>query len=73
MQARLLQVTAAACSPCQHHHHHHHRAPCLHGAQHDVDPVRMHKLSQQEFWPHFRQRYGDNKNLVRYIYIYMPV
>lgn len=46
-----------ACSCC--------RAPCLHGKQHDVDPVLMHTLTPDKFWPHFKQRYGENKHLVR--------
>lgn len=41
------------------------RAPCLHGKQHDVDPTLMHTLTPDKFWPHFKQRYGENKHLVR--------
>jgi hypothetical protein len=41
------------------------RAPSLHAAEHDLDPVRMHTLSPEQFWARFNARYGANKHLVR--------
>lgn len=40
------------------------RAPSLHSAEHDLDPVRMHTLSPDQFWARFDARYGANKHLV---------
>lgn len=47
-------ATSAACC----------RSPQLAGAQHDVDPTRLHTLGCEEFWQAFERRYGANPHLV---------
>eukprot|EP00879_Flechtneria_rotunda_P020453 GHRR01021519.1.p1 GENE.GHRR01021519.1~~GHRR01021519.1.p1 ORF type:complete len:254 (+),score=65.02 GHRR01021519.1:166-927(+) len=39
------------------------RAAHLHGAEHDLDATRLHKLQPTEFWAAFERRYGTNAHL----------
>jgi hypothetical protein len=40
------------------------RAPCLAGAENDVDPTRLHTLDEGGFWEAFEARYGTQALLV---------